>query len=95
MKMDDFTTKPVEILNKIESFLGVKSFFTSDHFDFKGLKGYPCFKLDKKSHSSCMGKEKARKHPELSEESLDILRRYYRPILDKFKEQTGIDVPLS
>ena len=93
--MEDFTSKPVEILKKIEAFLGVKPFYTSQHFDFKGLKGYPCFKLDKTSLSRCMGKYKARTHPNVSEDSLEILRKHFRPILDKFKEQTGLDVTLS
>ena len=65
---DDFTTRPVETMNKVETFIGVEHYFTKDHFDFTGRKGYPCFKLDTESLSSCMGTGKARQHPELKEE---------------------------
>ena len=92
---DEFTKYPVKILNQIESFIGIPKYFNENHFDFSGLKGYPCFKLDETSHSACMGKNKARDHPELSEKSLKKLRRHFRPILDKFKEQTGLDLKLS
>ena len=92
---DDFTKTPVETLNKIEAFLGVDQFFKKQHFDFSGLKGYPCFKLDPLSNSKCMGKGKAREHPVLSEESMNILRNHYRPIIEKFNSQTGLNIQLS
>ena len=94
MDGDDFTTQPVETMTKIETFIGVEHYFTADHFDFSGRKGYPCFKLDPESHSSCMSKAKAREHPELKEESLEILRKHFRPILERFRQQTGLDLQL-
>ena len=92
---DEFTVSPVRVLNRIEKFLGVPRYFTEQHFEFSGRKGYPCFKLDPDSHSRCMGDKKARDHPELSDKSLNILRRYYKPKLEKFKARTGVDVKLS
>ena len=92
---DEFTKNPVKILNQIEAFIGIPQYFNENHFDFSGLKGYPCFRLDESSLSECMGKNKARPHPELSEESLDKLRRHFKPILQKFKEQTGLKLSLS
>merc|ERR1712032_681708 len=44
---DDFTTVPVKVLQTFENFVGIPKFFSDDHFDFSGKKGYPCFKLDK------------------------------------------------
>ena len=92
---DEFTVSPVRVLNRIEKFLGVPRYFTEQHFEFSGRKGYPCFKLDPDSHSRCMGEKKARDHPELSDKSLNFLRRYYKPKLEKFKARTGVDVKLS
>ena len=92
---DEFTVSPVRVLNRIERFLGVPRYFTEQHFEFSGRKGYPCFKLDPDSHSRCMGEKKARDHPGLSDKSLNILRRYYKPKLEKFKARTGVDVKLS
>ena len=95
MDGDEFTKNPVKILNQIESFLGLPHYFTEDHFDYSGLKGYPCFKLDAASSSECMGDEKARPHPQLNESSLEKLRKHFRPMLDKFRTQTGLDLHLS
>ena len=58
-----------------------------------GKKGYPCFKLE--SDDGCMNKNKGRTHPELGQQSLNHLRKHFRPILDTFKGQTGLDVKLS
>ena len=90
-----FSENPVKVLNEVENFIGVPRYFTRDHFDFSGRKGFPCFKLDEKSKSQCMDKKKARDHPELNEESLIYLRNYFTPIVDKFKDQTGMQLKLS
>ena len=90
-----FTTEPVKILNEIEEFLGISKFFGPDHFDFSGRKGFPCFKLDEESRSKCMSEHKARDHPVLNEKSLKYLHNYYKPIIDKFQDQTELTVNLS
>ena len=90
---DRFTTDPVKTLNEIENFLGVERFFSDNHFDFSGKKGYPCFKLN--DYAKCMSDNKGREHPPLSEESLKHLRDHYQPILDQFKTQTGMKINLS
>ena len=92
---DVFVEEPVKVLNEIEEFLGIPSYFTKDHFDFSGRKGFPCFKLDEESRSQCMSKGKARDHPELNEESLAYLRNYFKPIVEKFETQTGMKLRLS
>ena len=92
---DEFTRNPLKILNEIESFIDIPHYFNEGHFDFSGRKGYPCFKLDQESLSQCMGKIKARPHPELSEKSLKILRKHFSPMLKKFKEQTRMNLTLS
>ena len=34
---NDFTAKPVEILQSVENFIGIPKFFSNDHFDFSGI----------------------------------------------------------
>ena len=87
---DEFTKNPVKILNQIEAFIGIPQYFNENHFDFSGLKGYPCFKLDTTSLSECMGKSKARPHPELSKKSLNKLRKYFDSIRSRTLTDTGI-----
>ena len=88
-----FTQEPVKILNEVEDFLGIQKFFSDSHFDFSGKKGYPCFRLD--DYAKCMSNNKAREHPPMNAESLKYLRNHYRPVLDRFKTQTGMEIKLS
>ena len=60
-----------------------------------GKKGMPCFKLDEESLDRCMGGNKGRNHPELSEETLHYLRKMYKPMLEKFNQQSGAHIRLS
>ena len=90
---DMFTTEPVKTLNEVEDFLGVKRFFSDSLFDFSGKKGFPCFKLN--NDSKCMSSEQGRDHPPIGSESLSYLRKYYRPILNNFEGQTGMELTLS
>ena len=92
---DNFIEDPVKILNEVEKFLGLPSYFTTEHFDFSGKKDFPCFKLNNNSGSQCMDKNKARKHPVLNEESLNYLRSHFRPIVTSFEKQTGMKLRLS
>ena len=95
MDGDIFTENPLKTLQNIENFLGLPSFFTSEHFDFSGRKGFPCFKLDPESASRCMGVKKGRDHPEINKENLRFLRNYFKPILRKFKLLSGMKLRLS
>ena len=88
-----FTKEPVDTLNEIEDFLGIQRFFSDSHFDFSGKKGYPCFKLN--DYAECMNNNKGREHPQMNTESLNYLRKHYKPILDSFKTQTGMEISLS
>jgi len=92
---DVFREKPILILQKIEQFLEVSPFFSERHFDFTARKGFPCFKLNRKTASQCMGGNKGRDHPELNEESLKYLREYFKPILESFQKQTGMKLRMN
>ena len=89
---DVFVEEPVKVLNEIEEFLGIPSYFTKDHFDFSGRKGFPCFKLDEESRSQCMSKGKARDHPDLSEERLTYLQMVLGQVKQKLEEITDADI---
>ena len=89
---DRFAKDPLPVLQKVETFLELPSFYSEEHFTYNGRKGFPCFKLSKET---CMGKNKARDHPELSSETLQYLRRILRPSLEEFNLKTGMNITLS
>ena len=92
---DVFTENPLIALQNVEKFLGLPSFFTSEHFDFSGKKGFPCFKLDPESASKCMGVKKGRDHPKISKRNLKFLRNHFNPMVRRFKLLTGMKLRLS
>ena len=44
---------------------------------------------------TCMGKNKARDHPELMSDTLSYLRKIFRPSLEEFNLNTGLNITLS
>ena len=60
-----------------------------------GRKGYPCFKLDADSLEGCMGETKARLHPDISPATRDYLRQTFKPIIEQFNSETGMEIRLS
>ncbi|XP_071490198.1 heparan sulfate glucosamine 3-O-sulfotransferase 1-like [Diadema antillarum] len=71
-----FVVDPVPALQKVEQFLGIEPYFSSENFYFDANKGFMClsspFKL-------CMGKAKGREHPDIDITVRNKLQEYYRP----------------
>ncbi|XP_071506030.1 heparan sulfate glucosamine 3-O-sulfotransferase 1-like [Diadema antillarum] len=71
-----FVIDPVPVLQKVEKFLGIQPYFSSENFYLNDTKGFMCllrpFKI-------CMGEAKGRKHPEINESVRNKLEDYYRP----------------
>ena len=80
-------------MQKLEEFLGLSSFYEGRHFYFSPENGgeLPCFSLPEKR---CMGKDKGLAHPPLREETLCYLRGRLKPLMEKFKNETGVEVRL-
>lgn len=62
---------------------------------FVDRKGFPCFKLDDNSLERCMGLNKGRKHPDISSNSRNYLRKIFKPMLKEFNRKTGMNIRLS
>ena len=80
-------------LFQVETFLGLAQFYSEDHFIYPdSKKGFPCFALA--DGAKCMGADKGRPHPSIRNTTKDLLKIKFRPMLEKFKEQTGIELNL-
>ncbi|XP_071506031.1 heparan sulfate glucosamine 3-O-sulfotransferase 1-like [Diadema antillarum] len=73
---EEFVKNPSPTISRVERFLGVKPYFTADHFYYAEEKRFYCLK---KPLNTCMSKGKGRPHPEVSENTLATLRQYYHP----------------
>ncbi|XP_033105466.1 heparan sulfate glucosamine 3-O-sulfotransferase 1-like [Anneissia japonica] len=83
---DAFIKDPVPALQQVESFLGVKSYFSRDNFYFDEEKRFYCVS---KPEKSCMPKVKGRPHPNINPKVLKKLREFYKPYDRWLVEVTG------
>ena len=77
---EQFAKNPIPSLQTVETFLGVKSHISHDHFVFvstKGPDGFYCKKYSGKP--MCMGSHKGRSHPNVTKAVLDRLYEFYKP----------------
>ncbi|MPD01918.1 Heparan sulfate glucosamine 3-O-sulfotransferase 3A1 [Portunus trituberculatus] len=74
----------------LQEFLGLRRVITEKHFFFNVTKGFPCLvKREKSGRPHCLGSSKGRSHPEVSRETYNILRDFYRPFNYKFYKMIG------
>jgi [heparan sulfate]-glucosamine 3-sulfotransferase 5 len=72
---------PLNELNKIEKFLGLKSFFYENDFEFDVKKGFFC--INKRVINRCLNSEKGRVHPKIDEIILKKLYQFFKPLDDE------------
>ncbi len=72
-----FSKEPLSTLQKVEEFLGIAPYFTTDHFKFIEEKGFYC--LQKPVAGNCLASDKGRTPPQINEEVIKTLRNYYTP----------------
>ena len=73
---EKFVKDPAPTLRVIERFLGMRPYFTKDHFYYDEEKHFFCLK---KPFMNCMSDSKGRDHPDVPEDVLVKLREFYRP----------------
>ena len=87
---DKMVSDPLPEIQKIETFLGISSFFSDEHFYFPEGSKFPCFRPSLDATPRCMGEDKGRSHPSLLPETYDYLKMHFRPKMDDFLKLTGI-----
>ena len=84
---EELKTNPYAAMKKVESFLGVKKYFTPANFYFNATKGFYCPVLD--GDIQCLRHNKGRPHPEVAQTVKDKLRQFYKqcnkPFVDLVK----------
>ena len=75
-------------LRKIEQFLNVSNYFTTDKFVFSQEKGFYCFNATNNSQT-CLGQSKGRKHEIVAEKTRTKLRDFFENHNHEFFQITG------
>ncbi len=81
-----FKRDPLYGLKQCEQFLEIPPYFNENHLFFNATKGFWCLRA-----FGCMGSNKGRVHPVLSEPALTALYKYYQEPNKKFGNLAGID----
>jgi hypothetical protein len=84
---ENFIKKPYDELKRVENFLNVIPFIQTNHFVFDIKKKFFCMNKNQElNKTECMAKDKGREHPDLSVDTLNKLKDFYRPYdLELFK----------
>ncbi len=84
---DALISNPALEVKRVESFLGVSSYFTEDMFYFNATKGFYCWtKLDKRKKviPDCLGSEKGHTMPQLNNQTVQRLANFFKPHNERF-----------
>ena len=77
---ESFIRNPYEEVKKAEKFLNLRPFITKEHFFFNKQKGFYCVYKDlKNKERRCMGSSKGRKHPFVSQKTVNNLYKFFYP----------------
>ena len=82
---------PVSELRKVETFLGLRHYFTQKNFVFNKAIGFYCLRSDREG-IRCIGKTKGVKHPTLDPLVEAKLRKYFKPLNQRFYRIVGHDL---
>jgi len=99
---EKLVANPIEELQKIENFLGVRHKLTKNIFYFDESKGFYCMCVNKrrlhasrhkraKVEQTCLSSSKGRTHPAIDPYVLNKLRNFFRPHNDRLYEMVGIN----
>jgi len=99
---EKLVANPVEELQKIEKFLGIRHKLTKDIFYFDKARGFYCmcinqFELDAApdrqvtGERTCLPPGKGRTHPSIDPYVLNKLREFFRPHNDRLYKMIGIN----
>ena len=84
---DEFIRNPSPTMKRVQKFLEIKPLIGERSFKYNATKGFYCIVVqnaNKEETEDCLGPTKGRKHPEVSNESLEKLREFYKPYNDEF-----------
>lgn len=77
---EELIRNPYIEIERVEKFLNLKPIIKETHFIYNFKKGFPCIQKPLDSvNFKCLGNQKGRKHPVISNKILEKLNEFYRP----------------
>ncbi|KAL4219333.1 hypothetical protein ACF0H5_021913 [Mactra antiquata] len=92
IESNEFKYTPVNVLKRVEQFLGIKSFFSNEHFVLNKQKGFYCIpKPDTYTKTMlCYTSARGRSNRvQVDKKDLESLKEYFRPRTERFFKLLG------
>lgn len=90
---EELVKNPVNEIQPVEKFLGLKPFIDENLFYYNETKGFLCLAPaahnGKGDRSGCLSQSKGRPHPAVDENIVALLRDFYRPLNEEFYRAVG------
>ena len=87
---DQLVSNPLIEVLKIEEYLGIDLYFNSAKFYFNETKGFYCW-MTESEQSQCLGNDKGRKHPNVSDDVKSTLKTYFQIHIENFCALTHLN----
>ena len=87
---EELITNPVPLLHEVETFLNVSHYFNNSMFVIN-KKGFYCWKRNPQAENpKCLGSTKGRTHPIISNSTLDKMKEFFQPHVQRFCELADV-----
>jgi len=102
LSAENLVANPVEELQRVERFLGLRHKLTKDLFYFNESRGFYCMCVDQRKRDArpdkevevdgkCLSSSKGRPHPSLDPHVLNKLREFFRPHNERLYSLVGVN----
>ena len=87
---EELITNPVPLLHEVETFLNVSHYFNNSMFVIN-KKGFYCWKINPQAENpKCLGSSKGRTHPIISNSTLNKMKEFFQPHVQRFCELADV-----
>ena len=80
----ELISDPYMVVRKVESFLNLSKFITTDRFEYNEKKGFMCIKKIVVNRLDCLDDSKGRERPFIEPRVIDKLQAFYKPYNKEF-----------
>ncbi|KAL4218796.1 Sulfotransferase [Mactra antiquata] len=92
IESNEFKYTPVNVFKRVEQFLGIRPFFSNEHFVFNSQKGFYCIRKPDACTKTmvCYSSARGRSNRmQIDKKDLESLKEYFRPRTERFFKLLG------
>ena len=87
LQSEELKKRPYDVMLKVEKFMNLEHKVHEDNYRYNATRGFYCFNYEGQNH--CLRPKKGRAHPNVTEECVQKLTKYFEPFNHRFYELVG------